>query len=490
MNYQMLKYILGIAMLIVSVTLLFPFALSCLEGNWQVILAFALTWLISVCFTYFTTKDKPQRKSIYAKDGFVIVGLTWVLLSFIGALPYFISQTIPSFIDCLFESVSGFTTTGSSILRDIEVLPRSILLWRSLTHWVGGMGVLVFITAVVSFAGGNSMYLMRAESATPSGGKMTPKVKKGVAIIYTIYFALTALAFGLLMLGGIGWFDSLTSAFSVVATGGLSVRNASVGYYNSPYVEWVMIGFMLLCSINFQLIYQLFTRKIRSVFKNGELQAFLLILLLAILLVVPIVQGAVGGSFADNLRHAVFQLVSFMSTTGFVAADYSAWPSMLMIVFILIAMIGGCTGSTAGGFKVIRLIYVFKSIRREIRRMLHPNAVEVITVSGKPVDEEAISSVSVFFAAYIILLFTSLFFIDLQGCDWDTTFTAVCASLSNTGIGYGLVGYGGSFADFGGFSKFILIMDMLCGRLSVFPILFLLLPSVWSKRKNSQKLKI
>ena len=490
MNYQMTKYILGAVMFIVSIMLLFPFVMSCFEGDWHVILAFGITLLFAVVFTFYATRQKPKRKSIYAKDGFAIVGLSWVLISIVGALPYFISQEIPNFVDALFESVSGFTTTGSSILKNVEALPRSVLLWRSITHWIGGMGVLVFITAIISFAGGNSMYLMRAEAYSPTAGKLAPKIRKNAFIIYSVYFGVTLLAFILLLFGGIGWFDSLTNAFSVVATGGFSVRNESIAFYDSSYIEWVLIFFMWICSVNFHVIYLFCIGKFSAVFKNAELRTFCAVTGLALVFTVFELQMRMGGSFWDNLRDGAFQLSSFMSTTGFFSTDYSVWPPALMMLFLPIALLGGCTGSTAGGLKMIRLLYLVKSIKREIKKMLHPNAVEVVKVSGKPIDEESLSSVNVFFVTYIFIILASMLLVATDGFDMETTVSAVCISISNTGMGYGLISPGGSFADFSILSKLIFIFDMLIGRLSIFPILFLFMPSIWSRRKNSQKLEI
>ena len=490
MNYQMTKYILGIVLLIASLGMLFPFIMSCFEGDWQVIQAFLTCMLLTAVSGIFLARKKPQRKSIYARDGFLIVGLTWIIISLFGSLPYFFSQSIPAYIDALFESVSGFTTTGSSILVDIEALPRSVLLWRSITHWIGGMGVLVFITAIVSFAGGNSMYLMRAEAAAPSTGKMAPKIKKNTTIIYSIYFGLTALAFVLLMFGGIGWFDSLTTAFSLVATGGFHVRNASIGFYNSAYVEWISVFFMIVSSINFHLLYLLLIRKFSTVFKNEEFRAFSLILLAGFLISVFSLRFSSTAEISEIIRASAFQVASFMSTSGFISADYGQWPQILMIMLLVIAFVGGCSGSTAGGAKVMRMLYLTKSVKKEVRKMLHPNAVEIVKIDGKPVEDENINGVFVFFSVYFCMIVLSLLLIAINGFDLQTTVSSVLISASNTGIGFGDIGPGGSFAAFSPLSKLVFIFDMLCGRLSIFPILFVFIPSMWAKRKNSKRLEI
>lgn len=490
MNYQMTKYILGIVLLIASIGMLFPLIMSCFEGDFQVITAFMSCMLVTAGLGIILTRRKPQRKSIYAKDGFLIVGLTWIVISLFGTMPYVISQTIPNFVDALFESVSGFTTTGSSILTDIESLPKSVLLWRSITHWIGGMGVLVFITAIVSFAGGNSMYLMRAEASSPSTGKMAPKIKKGTAIIYSIYFGLTVLAFILLMFGGIGWFDSLTTAFSLVATGGFHVRNASIAYYNSAYIEWISVFFMLISSVNFHLLYLLLMRKFSMVIKNEELRIFLLIFAVSFLIVFCAISFDSTLSNADSVRAAAFHTASFISTSGFIASDYSQWPQILTILLLVISFIGGCSGSTAGGAKVMRLIYLIKSAKKEIRKMLHPNAVEIVKVDGKPVDNDSLNGVFVFFAVYFCMIVLSLLCVAPDGFDLQTTISSVMISASNTGIGFGEIGSGGSFAAFSPLSKIVFIIDMLCGRLSIFPILFVFIPSMWKKRKNSKRLEI
>ena len=421
---------------------------------------------------------KPKNTMLYAKDGFVIVSLSWIMLSLFGCLPFVISGTIPNFVDALFETVSGFTTTGASILTAVEPLPKCMLMWRSFTHWVGGMGVLVFILAFIPLSGGQNMHIMKAESPGPSVSKLVPRVKTTALILYSIYLGLTFIQFILLLCGGMDVFESLTTAFGTAGTGGFGVRNDSMAGY-SPYIQWVVTAFMLLFSVNFSCYYLLLIGRIKDVF-NAELRSFVTIVGAVTLIVTLNVRGLFD-TLGEGVRHVAFTVASLISTTGFATENFDAWPELSRTLLVLIMFIGACAGSTGGGLKISRLMILLRGAFNEIGSMIFPRRVKRVTVDGHPVDPEIVRATNVYIVWYMLVFILSLFLISFDQFDLVTNFTAVTATINNIGPGLGVVGPTGNFSGFSVFSKLVLMFDMLAGRLELFPVLVLFSPSTWKK---------
>ena len=421
---------------------------------------------------------KPVKKQLYAREGFVIVALSWILLSVFGAVPMWTSGCIPSFIDALFEMVSGFTTTGATILADVEALPNCMLMWRSFAHWVGGMGVLVFIMAFLPLSGGQNMHIMRAESPGPVVGKLVPHVKTTALILYAIYFVLTVIQFILLLCGGMGVFQALNTAFSTAGTGGFGFLNDSFASF-SPYIQTVVIVFMLLFSINFGSYYLLLRGQPREAL-TSEVKWFLIIVAAAAALITLNIRQLYG-STGEALRHAVFAVSSLISTTGFGTEDYNLWPELSRTLLVIVMFIGACAGSTGGGIKVSRIIILFKSLAKELQLMIHPKMVKKTYVDGRPLSHEVVRSVSVYMICYFVLFALSLIVISFENHDLVTNFTAVTATINNIGPGLGMVGPTENYSFFTPFSKLVLIFNMLAGRLELFPMLLLFTPNTWKK---------
>ena len=421
---------------------------------------------------------RPRSKAMYAREGFLIVSLSWILVSALGALPFVLDGAIPSYIDALFETVSGFTTTGASILRDIEPLPRGILFWRSFTHWIGGMGVLVFIMAILPLANDRSMHVMRAEVPGPHVGKLVPRARDSALLLYAIYLFLTVAEVIFLVAGGMPLYDSLVNAFGTAGTGGFAVKNASIGFYDSAYVDGVITVFMLLFGINFNLYFLLLLRDFKQVLKSEELRVYMLTafgsMLLITLNILPLTGGA-GSAF----RQASFQVSSIMTTTGFATADYTQWPVFSQVILFFLMMLGASGGSTGGGIKVSRVIILFKTWGRELVRLVHPRAVGAVRLDGKRVDDETCRDVSVFFIAYMGIIAVMTLLVSLDGFDFTTTLSSVTACIGNIGPGLGAVGPTGNFADFSILSKLLLSLTMLLGRLEIFPLLLTLTPVLY-----------
>ncbi|MGI5900207.1 MAG: TrkH family potassium uptake protein [Christensenellales bacterium] len=479
MNYRMIVQVISY-ILRLEAALLLPSLMIAVVRSENTVVAFIAAIIILLAVSSVSLFLKPETKTIYAREGFVIVAASWILMSFFGALPAYFSGYIPSFVDSLFESASGLTTTGSSILKDIEILPRSLLFWRSFSHWVGGMGVLVFMMAIMPLAGGRSMHIMRAEGQAPNVGKLVPKIKNSAMILYGMYIFLTVLLFVLLLAGDMPVFDSLCHAFATAGTGGFSIKNASIAHYNSPYIQWVISIFMVVFSINFNLYYLLLMGQFRRVFKNEELLIFLSIVLVSTAVVALNILPILGGGTLA-LRESFFQVTSVMSTSGFATTDFNLWPEFSRSLLMMLMFVGACAGSTGGGFKVARLIIITRSIRNEIKKMLHPRSVSAVKLEGKPVEKDTVMSVYAFVGAYAIIASVSVLLISLDNFDFTTTITTVVSCLSNIGPGLGLVGPSGSFAGYSAFSKLVLIMDMLTGRLEIFPMIMLFSPSVWRR---------
>lgn len=419
-----------------------------------------------------------------AQEGFAATGLSWIFMSAFGALPFFLSGQIPSYVDAFFEMVSGFTTTGASILTDVEALSRCNLFWRSFSHWLGGMGVLVFLLAVVPGArknGGTGIYLMRAESPGPSVDKLTPHLRQTAMILYGIYILLTALCIVCLLLGGMPVFDSFCIAFGTAGTGGFAIKNSSMGGY-SYFLQTVVTVFMFLFGVNFSLYYMLLLRKFKAVFKNEELRLYFGIAASSIVLI-AINISRMYNTVYESVHHAAFQVVSIMTTTGYGTVDFEQWPAFSKAILLSLMFIGASAGSTGGGLKVSRVLLLMKSIRRTIRKALHPRRVQPVYMDGRAVSEEVCDNVNAYLAIYCVILVLSFAIISVDGFSIGTNFSAVASCFNNIGPGFELVGATQNFSIYSDLSKIILSLDMLLGRLEIFPLLLLLSPDTWSRRR-------
>ena len=423
---------------------------------------------------------KPKNDVVFARESFISVSLGWLLLSFFGALPFYISGSIPNIIDCIFETVSGFTTTGATILNTVETLPKSILFWRAFTHWIGGMGVLVFLLMLTQISEGNAMYIMRAEVPGPSVGKLAPRMRSNSLILYGIYTALTVLESVLLIIEGLPAFDAVTNAMSTAGTGGFSVRDVGIAAYGSPAVEWTIAVFMLLFGINFNLYYLILFGRIKQVFASEELRVYTGIIAAATLTVGINVMNYYG-SFGDSIRKAFFQVTSVISTTGFSNVEFMNWPQLSRAVILVLLFTGACAGSTAGGIKISRIIIMAKVVYRSIHQLAHPHEVSCIKFEGKVVDRETRSFVCTYMTTFFVILFLSTFAVMFQGHDFETSFSAMLSCFNNVGPALGLVGHSGNYNIFGGGTKLLMSLIMLVGRLEIFPMLILFMPSTWEK---------
>lgn len=426
---------------------------------------------------------KGSKNKFYAKEGLACVGISWIVMSFLGCLPFFISGTIPDFVDAFFEIVSGFTTTGASILPEVEGLPKGILYWRSFSHWLGGMGVLVFLLAVSSMGGGDNgytMHLLRAESPGPNVGKLVPKMRKTASILYLIYILLTILDVFFLMLGKMPLFEAVCTAFGTVGTGGFGIKNDSMASY-SPYIQNVCTVFMFLCGVNFTCFYLLLIRQVKNVFRDEELRLYLGVAAASILVITLNLRGFYD-TFSETLRHAAFQVATIMTTTGFATTDYELWPGLSKAIMLALMIIGASAGSTGGGFKCGRALLVLKSLRRSVQKIVHPQKVQVVRVNGQPIDEKVLQNTNAYLAAYAILIIASFILISVDGFSITTNLSAVLACFNNIGPGFEMVGPTSNYAAFGTFSKLVLALDMLAGRLEIFPILILFSRTTWAHR--------
>ncbi len=444
-------------------------------------LSYLITMAILLVVGVVITRFKPKNKTIHARDGFVIVSLGWILVSLFGALPFFLSGEIPNYLDAVFEAVSGFTTTGASILTDVEALCHANLFWRSFTHWIGGMGVLVFIMAVLPLAGGGGdIYLMRAESPGPDVGKLVPKSISTARILYGIYLGMTVIEFVLLLIGKMPLFDSITLTFGTAGTGGFGVRNDSIASY-TPYQQGVITVFMALFGVNFNLYFLLLCGKIKDILKSEELRAYILIMFSAILIITLDVRSFFDTGF-ESFRHAAFQVSSVMTTTGYSTTDFDKWPDLSKVIMLIVMCIGSCAGSTAGGIKVSRVILIFKNARRELKRLLHPRSVNVVKFDGKKVTDDVMQGTSVYMCLYIFIMAISMLIVSFDNVDLVSNFSGVIATLNNIGPGLGTVGPTGNFSVYSWFAKCVFIIDMLFGRLEIFPLILL-----FSKKPKTRK---
>ena len=479
MNFKMIKYTLGWLLLFETGFLLIPLITSLVFSDGaavSILLSMAITALAAVICLI----RKPKNRKLYAKDGFVIVSLSWIFLSLFGALPFVISKSIPNYIDALFETVSGFTTTGASILQEVESQPASMLMWRSFTNWIGGMGVLVFIMAFIPLSGGRNLHIMRAESPGPEVSKLVPKMRTTAMILYTIYIILTLTQLVFLLFGGMSFFEAINTAFATAGTGGFGIKNDSIASY-SPYIQIVVTVFMLIFSLNFNSYYLLFRGRLRDAL-NLEIRVFCYIVFAAIAIIsLNLVLTDEISDIGEAIRHSAFSVSSIVSTTGFSTVDFNVWPSISKFILLLIMFTGACAGSTGGGIKVSRIIILIKGMFREFRYALHPRQIRTISVDSKPIDNEVVRSVNSYIVCYIIVFVTSAFAISVEGYDLVTTFTSVAATINNIGPGLELVGPIGNYAFFSISSKLVLIFDMLAGRLEILPMLLLFHPATWKK---------
>lgn len=478
MNYRIIRYTLGWVIGFEGVCMILPLICAAIYGEPYVFM-FAVCALIGMTLGGVLICKPPENKSMYAKEGFTIVALSWIAMSILGAIPFKVSGYIPSFTDALFETVSGFTTTGASILSDIEILPKSLMFWRSFTHWIGGMGILVFLVAILPLAGGSNLHLIRAESTGPAVSKLVPKVRSTAKILYGIYILFTIIEIILLLLGGMDMFEALTISFGTAGTGGFGIRNSSMADY-SPYIQVVVGIFMALFGIDFSLYYLLLLRRFRDVFASEELRAYIGIIAVSTIVICINCLG-VFDSVVESLRHAFFQVSSIITTTGFATDDFDKWPELSKTILVIIMFIGACAGSTGGGIKVSRILILFKSIFKEIKIAAHPQRTYKITMNGRTVNHETVRSINVFMGAYIAIFAASLLIISLDNMDFTTNFTAVAATINNIGPGLAKVGPTCNFGEFSMLSKWVMTFNMLVGRLEIFPMLVLFSRHTWGK---------
>ncbi|MDD3946844.1 MAG: potassium transporter TrkG [Clostridia bacterium] len=485
MNYRMTGYILGQIAIVESILLCIPFILAIVYGD-NTILAFGVTIAALVAVGVPFVIKKPKNKDFKASDGFIIVALSWLLMSVFGSLPFFISGHIPHFIDSLFETISGFTTTGASILTNVEALPKSLLFWRSLTHWIGGMGVLVFVIAIIPKSDAKIIHLFRAESPGPQVGKLVSKLKFTARILYGIYIVLTLSEIFALLLCGMNFFDSVIHAFGTAGTGGFSNMNESVGAFGSVAVDTVITVYMLLFSISFNLYYLILIGNIKQALKSEELRTFFGIIFAAVIVIsISLTINAVYDTFGETLRYSFFQVASIISTTGFATADFASWPLVAQMVLFMLMFVGACAGSTGGGLKVSRIILLFKSGFRELKKTISPRSVCNIVFENKIVDSGISRGVLSYFTIYMFIFAVSVVLISITSAGTTHGFTnsmsAVNACINNIGPGLGDVGPTGNYSFFNSFSKIVLMFNMLVGRLEVLPMLLLFYPKVWKR---------
>lgn len=478
MNYSMISYVLRYILCCEGMLMLLPALVALIYGE-QAGFIFIICAGICILLAFPFTLKKPASTELRIKGGFVTVALGWIVLSVMGSLPFILSGAVTNPVDALFETVSGFTTTGASILSDVEALDNCLLFWRSFTHWVGGMGVLVFILTVLPMSGGNHMNLMKAESPGPSVDKLVPKVQTTAKILYGIYIFMTFLQVVILVCGKMPLFDALLTSFGTAGTGGFGIKNDSIAGY-SEFCQTVITVFMILFGINFNAYFLLLCGRVKKAFKNEEIITYLVIILIAIGIISFDIYSVYSNA-SDAVHHAAFQVGSAITTTGFTTADFNMWPQLSKTVLVVLMFIGACAGSTGGGMKVSRIIIMFKSLVKEIHSFIHPNSVKKITYNGKQVAHETVRSTNVFFITYILIFVMSVLLITFEGKDLITNFTAVTATFNNIGPGLEAVGPAANYGGFSVFSKLVLIFDMLAGRLEIFPMLLLLNKHTWKK---------
>ena len=477
MNMKSVSYILGWILNVEAALMGLPLVTAVIYGETQGI-AFAATMALCALVGFLLTHKRAASPHFYAREGFVATALSWIVMSVFGCLPFYLSGEIPRFVDALFETVSGFTTTGASILSDVEHMSHCCMLWRCFTHWIGGMGVLVFLLAVLPMVGGSNMHLMKAESPGPVVGKLVPKVRYTARILYMLYIVLTILEFLLLMLGGMIPFEALCTSFGTAGTGGFGFKNDSFTSF-SPYIQWVVTIFMILFGVNFNAYFLLLLRKFNRVISE-EVRGYFVVILAAVGLITANIYS-IYNNFGEALRQAAFQVGSIITTTGFSSCDFDLWPTLSKEILVVLMFIGACAGSTGGGIKVSRLLILGKTLGKELKQALHPQVVAPVRMDGKLLNHETIRTTNVYMGAYFFIFVVSFLLISLDGFDMVTNFTAIAATLNNIGPGLAQVGPMMNFGSFTNPAKLVMIFDMLAGRLEIFPMLVLFLPDTWRR---------
>ena len=485
MNYKMIRYTLGLLLVFEAGFMLLPMITAACFWESEFFM-FLLSAVICFAAGRLLIWKRPEDTTLYAKEGFIIVSLSWIILSVFGAIPFLLTGAISSPVDALFETVSGFTTTGSSIITNIEILPRSVLIWRSFTHWVGGMGVLVFVMAFLPLAGGQNMHIMKAESPGPDVSKFVPKVRETALILYGIYFGLTAACFISYWISGFTFYEALCNAFSTAGTGGFAIRNDSFASA-TPIQQWIAIAFMLLFGVNFSSYYLALRGKLKDAL-NEEVRVYIFIIISAITIIsvnICLQMSSIGQfeTIEEGIRHAAFYVAALISTTGYATVDYNIWPVLSQCILMLLLFMGACAGSTGGGFKISRLMILSKGMKNEIHKLIHPRQVKRITIDKRPVDGEVVRSVNAFLVAYVFVFIASVLLVSIDGQnDIVTSVTAVMTAISNVGPGLSSIGPVNNFAHLSDFTKIILSFDMLAGRLELFPMLILLSPATYRNK--------
>ena len=478
MNYRMIAYILSRVFFIMAALLLLPLVTGLIYG--ESVLNFAVTIALTALCGGALALVKPRSREIYAREGFAVVGLAWLSMSLLGAVPFVISGDIPDYVDAFFETASGFTTTGASILNNIESLTRGGLFWRSFTHWIGGMGVLVFIMAVLPMSGERSMHIMRAEVPGPTVGKLVPRAKTTARILYIIYTAFTVAETVLLMLGGMSFYEALLHAFATAGTGGFSTRSASIAAFDSAYIEMVIAFFLILFGMNFNLFYLMVIGRFRDALRSEELHRYFEIILVSVVLIVIGTRSVYGTG--QSIRHGFFITMTTLSTAGFCTQDYMNWPAYLQTLIVVLMFIGGCAGSTGGGLKLSRVMLFIRSAAADLKKVIRPRSVNRVQMDGKRVTQETTNAVYAYVALVMLILLGCTFIVSFDGYDFQTNFTASLSCISNVGPGLGMVGPSGNFSIFSPLSKVVMALVMLFGRLEIYAMLILFIPSTWRRR--------
>lgn len=478
MNFKIVAHTLGWVLSFEAVCMILPLVCALIYSEaafMSFLICIAICLAAGVPLILMNNKDAKM----YSREGFTIVALSWIVMSIFGALPFVISGSIPNFINALFETVSGFTTTGASVVADVEALPKSILFWRSFTHWIGGMGVIVFLVAILPLSGGRNMHLVKAESPGPSVGKLVPKVRETAKLLYTIYFVLTVIEVVLLLAGDMSLFEALTISFGTAGTGGFAVLNSSMGEYSS-YIQVVVTIFMIVFGVNFSIYYLILIGKIKTAFRSSELWAYLGVIAASIF-IISINCAALFDTVAESIKHSAFQVGSIITTTGFATTDFDKWPELSKTILVVLMFIGASAGSTGGGIKVSRIMILLKSIVKEIKISAHPKSTHKVKMDGRTIEHETIRGANVFMISYLLIFAFSLLAVSLDNMDFTTNFTAVAATINNVGPGLAGVGPTQNFGSYSAFAKLVFIFDMLIGRLEIFPLLVLFSPYAWKK---------
>lgn len=482
MNYSIIIYILSKVICLEGIFFLMPFVVGLMYGEKEAY-SFLIMALVSICLAYLLQRKKPKNTLYFTKEGMTVVALSWISMSILGAMPFVINGDIPNFIDALFETVSGFTTTGASILSSVEDISHASIFWRSFTHWIGGMGVIVFLLAILPSTGGYDMHLMRAESPGPSVGKLVPRIRDTAMYLYGIYMIMTAIQIILLLLAKLPIFDALTLSFGTAGTGGFGIKNDSIASY-SPLVQNIITIFMILFGVNFNAYFILFISKHKKdIFKQEEVKMYFIIIFISIAIISTNIAHIYDMNILTSIKHAAFQVASIITTTGYSSTDFNVWPELSKTILVLLMFVGACAGSTGGGIKVSRIIILIKSMFRDITKYIHPNSVKSIRLDKKNVDNETVKAVNTFLATYFIIYTILIIILAFDKFDLITNFTAVAAAFNNIGPGLELVGPMGNFAMFSKISKLALIFGMLAGRLELYPMLIILAPSIWKVNK-------